>query len=125
MTELSKTNDVILGRQLKLEGGQSSSNREQVNENVRLSMSPFYKRMGSYTQGALNRSNLRGPSGSMGNGIQQRPPKLSQQQSASSKMGRRPSNLGTPGLVSPIRNSRQLMSDVDWSADLQVIRAKI
>jgi len=80
-------------------------------------MSPFDKRMGSYTKTALNRSNSRGPS----NGAL-KPPKLSWQQSVGSNLNRRPSNTG---IASPIRNSRRLVNEIDWSSDLELIKNKL
>ena len=139
---LNVTNDMLLGRKQKKEqpeaiGDRPSSNRVNMSNpanNEALSMSPFDKRIGSYTRGALNRSNSRGPSNVTQQSVNSsagaggfRPPKLTMQQSAGARGGKKVNS--SSGLASPIRTDNNRITfnnpDLDWSTDLQQIKSKL
>jgi hypothetical protein len=98
---------MLLGRKPAEEVGDASNRLLQTmpSQNEALTISPFEKRIGSYTKGALNRSNSRGPqpSGSSISSLQNKPPKLGYQNSTPAS---RMASKGA-GLLSPTSKNRR------------------
>lgn len=92
-------------------------------------MSPFDKRVGSYSKTAVNRSNSRGPQPSS---LLQKPPKLGMQNSVAQK---KPSPFRSTqgGLASPIRGGAKFGGsssnaggeNQEWCSDLREIKNKM